>query len=175
LFAIKFKLKLNGFISLTGFGNFRNQQNIKIMSKSLVVNHSIKIDATPSRVWEVLTKPEYIRQWDLLPEDFGDYEIHPATIIERPGQRSLNVVEFDLNKRLSYQLEVPEWKEQGVSHIGYNYSLTIDAEGHTWLGIEIGDFAILTESDKFYDESSNFGLTASHKIKELAEQNNNAL
>jgi len=141
------------------------------MSKDLVVKHSIKIEASPNRVWEVLTKPLYIRQWDKLPEDFGDYEIHPATIIEWPGQRSLNVVEFDLNRKLSYQLEVPEWKEQGVSHIGYNYSLSIDADGHTWLGIEIGDFAILTESDKYYDESSNFGLTASQKIKQLAEQN----
>ena len=141
------------------------------MSKDLVVNHSIRIEASPSHVWEVLTKPQYIRQWDALPEDFGDYEIHPATIIEWPGQRSLNVVEFDLNRRLSYQLEVPEWKEQGVSHIGYNYSLSIDADGFTWLGIEIGNFAILTESDKYYDESSNFGLTASQKIKQLAEQN----
>lgn len=145
------------------------------MSKDLVVKHSIKIEASPSRVWEILTQPQYIRQWDTLPEDFGDYEIHPATIIEWPGQRSLNVVEFDLNRRLGYQLEVPEWKEQGVSHIGYNYSLSIDADGYTWLGIEIGNFAILTESDKYYDESSNFGLTASQKIKQLAENNDTAL
>jgi len=141
------------------------------MSKSLVVKHSIRINATPSRVWEILTKPEYIRQWDKLPEDFGDYEIHPATVIEWPGQSRLNVVEFDLNQRLSYSLSIPEWQEQGVTHIGYNYSLSIDAEGHTWLGIEIGDFAILTQADKYYDESAIFGQTASQKIKDLAENN----
>jgi uncharacterized protein YndB with AHSA1/START domain len=140
-----------------------------VMSKSLIVKHSIKINAAPSRVWEVLTKPEYIRQWDRLPEDFGDYEIHPATLIEWPGQSTMNVVEFDLNRTLKYSLSIPEWKEQGVSHIGYDYSLSIDAEGYTWLGIEVGDFAVLTEADKYYDEYATFGQTASQKIKELAE------
>ena len=141
------------------------------MSKSLVVKHSIKINATPSRVWEILTKPEYIRQWDKLPEDFGDFQIDPVTVIEWPGQRRLNVVEFDLNSKLSYSLSIPEWEQQGVLHIGYNYSLSIDSEGYTWLGIEIGDFAILTEADKYYDESAIFGQTASQKIKDLAENN----
>ena len=145
------------------------------MSKSLIVKHSIKIDAAPSRIWEILTKPEYIRQWDRLPEDFGDYEIHPATIIEWPEQKMVNVVEFDLNKSLKYTLSIPEWQEQGVLHIGYNYNLFIDSEGYTWLGIEIGDFAILTEADKYYDENSIFGQTASQKIKELAENKSSAL
>ena len=145
------------------------------MSKDLVVKHSIKINAPVSRVWEILTKPEYIRQWNSLPEDFGDYEIHPATIIEWPGQSRLNVVEFDLNRRLSYSLSIPEWEAQNVTHIGYTYSLSIDADGYTWLGIEIGDFAILTEADKYYDESAIFGQTASQKIKDLAEHREIAL
>jgi hypothetical protein len=81
----------------------------------------------------------------------------------------MNVVEFDLNRTLKYSLSIPEWKEQGVSHIGYDYSLSIDAEGYTWLGIEVGDFAVLTEADKYYDEYATFGQTASQKIKELAE------
>lgn len=139
------------------------------MSKSLVVKNNIRIDAPPTRVWEVLTKPEYIRQWDGLPEDFGDYEIHPSTVIEWPGSR-LNVVEFELNKTLRYSLYVPAWKDEGITNIGYTYSLSVDDNGHTWLGIEIGDFAILTESDKYYDESMAFGQTASQKIKELAEK-----
>jgi len=139
------------------------------MSKSLIVKNSIRINAPASRVWEVLTKPHYIRQWGRLPEDFGDYEIHPATIIEWPGQSTLNVVEFDLNRHLHYSLSVPEWKAEGVTHIGYNYGLSIDGEGYTWLTIEIGDFAILTEAEKYYDENATFGETASHKIKMLAE------
>lgn len=140
------------------------------MSKSLIVKNNIRIDATVTRVWEVLTKPEYIRQWNALPEDFGDYEIHPATIIEWPGSSRLSVIHFEVNKKLHYALDVPAWNEVNNSNIGYNYNISIDDNGYTWLGIEIGDFAILTEGDKYYGESVNFGETASQKIKALAEK-----
>jgi uncharacterized protein YndB with AHSA1/START domain len=139
------------------------------MSKSLIVQHSIRIDAPLDRVWEVLTKPQYIRQWDELPEDFGDYEISPATIIEWPGYSKLSVVEFELNKKLRYALYVPAWNDESINNIGYTYSLSVDDNGYTWLAVEIGDFAILNEGDKYYDESFTFGQTASQKIKELAE------
>lgn len=145
------------------------------MSKSLIVKNNIRIDAPVSRVWEVLTKPEYIRQWDSLPEDFGDYEIHPATVIEFPGFSKMSVVEFELNKTLSYSLYVPTWEDENISGIGYSYSLSVDEQGHTWLGIEIGDFAILTEGDRYYGESISFGETASQKIKQLAEKRDIAL
>ena len=145
------------------------------MSKSLIVKNNIRIDAPVSRVWEVLTKPEYIRQWDSLPEDFGDYEIHPATVIEFPGFSKMSVVEFELNKTLSYSLYVPTWEDENISGIGYSYSLSVDEQGHTWLGIEIGDFAILTEGDRYYGESISFGETASQKIRQLAEKRDIAL
>ncbi|MCR5862223.1 SRPBCC domain-containing protein [Flavobacterium sp. J372] len=139
------------------------------MSKSLIVKHSTRIDAPLNRVWEVLTKPQYIRQWDELPEDFGDYEISPATIIEWPGYSKLSVVEFELNKKLRYSLYVPAWNDESITNIGYTYTLSVDDNGYTWLTVEIGDFAILNEGDKYYDESFTFGQTASQKIKELAE------
>ncbi|MCW4470739.1 SRPBCC domain-containing protein [Flavobacterium sp. MFBS3-15] len=140
------------------------------MSKSLVVKNNIRIDAPVTRVWEVLTKPEYIRQWDELPEDFGDYEVHPATIIEWPGHSRLRVIDFEINKKLRYSLYVPAWNDENITNVGYTYTLSSDQDGNTWLGIEIGDFALLTESVKYYDASIEFGQTASQKIKELAEK-----
>lgn len=145
------------------------------MSKSLIVKNNIRIDAPVNRVWEVLTKPEYIRQWDELPEDFGDYEIHPATVIEWPGYSKLSVVELELNRKLRYTLYVPAWNDESINSIGYTYVITVDDNGYTWLGIEIGDFAILSEGDKYYDASVTFGETASHKIKALAEKRQIAL
>jgi len=145
------------------------------MSKSLIVNNNIRINATITRVWEVLTKPEYIRKWDKLPEDFGDYEISPATVIEWPGHAKISVIELELNKKLRYGLYVPAWNDESINNVGYTYTLTVDDEGYTWLGIEIGDFAILAEGDKYYDSNINFGLTASQKIKELAEKKQIAL
>lgn len=144
------------------------------MSKSLIVKNNIRIDAPLERVWEVLTKPKYIRQWDQLPEDFGDFEIHPATVIEWPGYSKLSVVEFVPNQMLRYELYVPTWEER-VTNIGYTYTLTVDNEDHTWLGVEIGDFAILADGDKYFDSSVDFEKTASQKIKELAERREIAL
>jgi len=138
------------------------------MSKSLIVKQSIKIDAPITRVWEILTKPEYIRQWGSLPEDFGDYEISPATVIEYPESR-LSVAQFELNKTLGYSLYMPVW-EEAVHNVGYTYRLSIDDDGHTWLTTEIGDFAILVSGDRHYDESMRFSEMASHKIKTLAEK-----
>ncbi|WP_330443452.1 hypothetical protein [Flavobacterium sp. C4GT6] len=139
------------------------------MTKSLIVKNNIRINAPLSRVWEVLTKPRYIRLWDRLPEDFGDYDIDPATVIEWPGYSRLSVIEFIPNQKLRYELYVPTWEER-VTNIGYAYTLTVDDDGNTWLGVEIGDFAILAEGDKYYDTSVDFEKTASQKIKELAEK-----
>ncbi|MDV6169947.1 hypothetical protein R1T16_16030 [Flavobacterium sp. DG1-102-2] len=138
--------------------------------KSLIVKNNIRIDAPVTRVWEVLIRPEYIRKWDDLPEDFGDYEIHPATIIQWPDASKLSVIEIELNHKLRYSLYVPAWDDLNITNIGYTYTLNVDDEGHTWLGIEIGDFAILADGAKYYDASINFGQTASQKIKELAEK-----
>ena len=138
------------------------------MSHSLIVKNSIRIDAPVTRVWEILTKPEYIRQWGSLPEDFGDYDISPATVINYPQSR-LSVALFEMNKTLGYSLYMPTWEEE-VHNVGYTYKLSVDKDGYTWLNTEIGDFAILVKGDRYYDESMNFGETASHKIKELAEK-----
>lgn len=145
------------------------------MSKSLIVKNNIRIEATPSRVWEVLTKPEYIRQWDSLPEDFGDYEIHPATVINHPGYSELRVTAFEPDRLIRYSLYLPAWKEQEIDNVGYTYSISTDDNGYTWLGIEIGDFAIVTEGDEYYQKSVSFGESASQKIKQLAERREIAL
>ena len=110
-----------------------------------------------------------------MPEDFGDYEIHPATVIEWPGYSKLSVVELELNHRLRYALYVPAWNDESINNVGYTYTITVDDNGYTWLGIEIGDFAILSEGDKYYDASVTFGETASHRIKALAEKRQIAL
>ncbi|KOS05489.1 hypothetical protein AM493_05170 [Flavobacterium akiainvivens] len=136
--------------------------------KSLIAKQSIKIDASPERVWQILTKPEYIRQWGSLPEDFGDYEISPETVLNYPQSR-LSVALFEMNKALGYSLYMPTWEEE-VTTVGYTYRISADEDGHTWLTTEIGDFAILVEGDAYYKDSLRFSDTASHRIKELAEK-----
>ncbi|QYJ68031.1 SRPBCC domain-containing protein [Flavobacterium litorale] len=144
------------------------------MSQSLIVENSIRIDAPVIRVWEVLTKSHYVRQWKNLPEDFGDFEVLPATVINLPGSSTMTIVEFEPNKKLYYHVVLPEWVDQ-QTNIGYTYNLSTDENGHTWLGIQVGDFALITEGNKYYDESVMFGKTASQKIKELAEMHDNTV
>lgn len=42
------------------------------MKNSLIAERSLTINATPAKVWQVLTDPEYIRHWDDVPPGFGD-------------------------------------------------------------------------------------------------------
>ena len=39
------------------------------MTDQLIVKDEILIEATPSKVWEVLVNPKYVAQWDELPEN----------------------------------------------------------------------------------------------------------
>ncbi len=139
------------------------------MNHALIVKNNIKINATPEKVWEVLTNPYYIKQWDELPEDFGDEAVSASTIINFPGFSKLTVTGYEPGRVIRYQLYVDAWGETVIPDINYSYHISQDANGETWLGIEIGDFAVLTDGSKYYDESINFGNTASQKIKELAE------
>lgn len=40
------------------------------MQKQLIVTEEITINADPEKVWNVLTLPKYVAQWDELPEDY---------------------------------------------------------------------------------------------------------
>lgn len=140
------------------------------MNHNLIVKNHIQIDATPEKVWDVLTNPRYIRQWDKLPEDFGDEAVNAATEIDFAGYSRMKVSAFEPGRVIRYSLHISDYNLQAVSDATYSYEINVDENGKTWLKIEIGDFAVLLENGKLYEESTIFGKTASQKIKELAEQ-----
>lgn len=140
------------------------------MDHNLIVKNYIQIDATPEKVWDVLTNPRYIRQWDKLPEDFGDEAVNAATEIDFPGYSRMKVSTFEPGRVIRYSLHISDYNLQAIPDATYSYEINVDENGKTWLRIEIGDFAVLLEDGKLYEESTVFGKTASQKIKELAEQ-----
>lgn len=140
------------------------------MDHNLIVKNYIQIDATPEKVWDVLTDPRYIRQWDELPEDFGDEAVNAASEIDFPGYSRMKVSAFEPGRVVRYTLHISDYTLQAVPDATYSYEIDVDENGKTWLRIEIGDFAVLLEDGKLYEESVIFGKTASQKIKELAEQ-----
>lgn len=140
------------------------------MDHNLIVKNYIQIDATPEKVWDVLTDPRYIRQWDELPEDFGDDAINASTEIDFVGYSKMKVSSFEPGKVVRYALHISDYTLQAIADATYSYEVNVDENGKTWLKIEIGDFSVLFEDGKLYDESVIFSKTASQKIKELAEQ-----
>lgn len=45
------------------------------MTEQLIVRDEILIEANSQKVWEVLTKPKYIAEWDELPENYPDEDM----------------------------------------------------------------------------------------------------
>ncbi len=139
------------------------------MNPQLIVKNSVKILAPASRVWKVLTIPEYIRQWDNLPDDFGDAPLNMLSKIEWPGTTSLTVTEFEPNQLLKLTLYSENWELPASNYdIAYSYRI-VEEEDHVRLEIEIGDFAILSNGKDYFGNSVEFAASAMEKIKELVE------
>jgi len=142
----------------------------------LVVRESVTIAASSSIVWDVLTKPEYIRQWDEVPEDFKEAQLSLGSeFIWKHGNSEnditkLTVTEFEAQKSLKEQ-----WYSSTAAHaadhdIHYAFALS-ESNGNTILLISVGDWGVLDNGQEYYDASVEFAEDAAQKIKKLAEDN----
>jgi uncharacterized protein YndB with AHSA1/START domain len=138
------------------------------MDQQLIVKEEVWIEAPVSKVWEVLIAPKYIRQWDDLPADFGDYYLELGRTVEWSSSR-LTVTESEPNEKLVLSLYAHKWEEPPAAyHIAYTYRLS-GADGGTKLELEVGDFGVLSDGESYYNASLEFAATALPKIKSLAE------
>ena len=139
------------------------------MDRVLTVKDQVEIDAPVSKVWEVLIAPKYVRQWDDLPEDFGDYYLERGRIIEWTGRSRLTVLECEPNAllKLSFYMEKCELSPASYD-INYACKLTESGAG-VLLELEIGDFAALADGEDYFQASKEFAATALEKIKNLSE------
>ena len=134
------------------------------MNHNLIIKNYIQIDATPEKVWDVLTDPKYIRQWDELPEDFGDEAVNAATEIDFPGYSRMKVSAFESGKVIRYAMHISDFTLQAIPDAVYSYQISVDENGKTWLRIEIGDFAV-ADCQNLRELVLNVGL---QKIGEFA-------
>ncbi|MCF2487968.1 SRPBCC domain-containing protein [Dyadobacter sp. CY347] len=140
-----------------------------MMDQALTVKDQIHIEAPLSKVWEVLVAPKYIRQWDELPSDFGDYYLEQGRVIDWSGRSRLTVTAHEPNELLKLSLYVDKWEQSPASYdIAYHYRLS-EQDGGVLLQLEVGDFAVLEDGRNYYDASLDFVKTAMEKIKNLAE------
>lgn len=140
---------------------------------SLIVRKSVEIDVSPARIWEILVNPEYIEQWDELPEDFeGDALSLGDTIVWENDDKSyvrLSVLTCDAPKLLQLALYDSRWKlPLTPGDVAYNYSIS-EGDGYCLLSLSIGDFSHLPKGQDYYDASVEFADKALRIIKRLAE------
>ncbi|MCE7072138.1 SRPBCC domain-containing protein [Dyadobacter sp. CY327] len=140
-----------------------------MMDQALTVQDQISIEAPLSKVWEILIAPKYVRQWDELPSDFGDYYLELGRVIDWSGRSRLTVTAHEPNALLKLSLYVEKWEQSPAAYdIAYTYRLSENENG-VLLQVEIGDFAVLADGQSYYDASVEFAKTALEKIKNLAE------
>lgn len=136
----------------------------------MTVKHTITIDATAQKVWEVLTRSEYIAQWDELPEHFALKEIQRGSVIEWEGYSRLTVSKLVPLRKLSMDLFLPKVPLDPAAYdISYTFDLAV-SDGKTILEITIGDFSPLPNAQSYYDASVEFAQNGGQKIKELSER-----
>ncbi|MDF2814226.1 MAG: hypothetical protein K0Q81_426 [Paenibacillus sp.] len=144
-----------------------------LMSSQLIANKEISIQALAANVWEVLVKPDFIKQWDDVPEDYKETDLRLGSEFVWKSQSNatkLTVIAFVPYRLLQMALHLTSWTVKlAPENIAYTYRLT-DQGSSTLLSIEVGDFAKLPDGQPYYEASLEFVETAALKIKQLAEQ-----
>ena len=120
-----------------------------------------------------LVKPGFIRQWDEVPEGYGDDPLNMGSEMawESEGGKivKLVVIEYEPMELLQLSLSNSSWAVQPApGEITYTYTLT-ETGGSTQLLIQVGDFSILLNGQDYYDASLEFANDAAIKIKQLAD------
>jgi uncharacterized protein YndB with AHSA1/START domain len=113
------------------------------MTEKLIVKDKIEINATKHDVWEVLTNPDYIKQWDDIPENYSGGHLQTNSVIEWEGYSRMTVTEFDKPNMLKLNL-YPSKVDLAPSlyDASHTYSL-VEKNGTTTLNFLIGDFSSL--------------------------------
>ena len=140
----------------------------------LIVKKTTEINASPAKVWEILVKPEYIRQWDEVPETFTEQTLRMGSeLIWEHGNAQkdytkLTVTGFKPQKLLRHRWYSSPQPTSETADINYTFTLP-ERNGKTVLSISIGDWGVLANGQDFYDASVEFAESAAKQIKALAE------
>ena len=146
---------------------------------NLFVDQSIEIDAPASKVWQVLTAPEYTAEW--APDFNGGSPFHlesdwqAGSPVAWKGQDGKTVVEGNVTalepgKLLRFTVfDVRSDRPSVTEEDGITYQFE-QGEGKTTLHVRQGDFSVMPEGEKFRDMSAEIWGHVLPKIKALAER-----
>jgi len=145
----------------------------------LVVDQSIEIKAPATKVWDVLTKPQFTKQWAKYFGGFkgnleSDWKLgSPVLWKENDGKV---VVEGSVSavypgKMLRFTVFDSQMDRPMVSDTdGITYTL-VGNNGSTLLFVRQGDFGGMENGEAYYDATIDTWKKVLPKVKELAEKN----
>ena len=138
--------------------------------KQLIATGTIEIEATASRVWDVLVKCEHIREWDDVPETFNADSLSLGSVLEWNGSARLTVTRFELAQYVQMSYHNPKWEGE-VDGIVYAFEVD-SSNGPSVLSISVGDWAKAPDGkgEDYHQASVEFVQDALSKIKEIAER-----
>lgn len=133
-----------------------------------VAQHTIEIAAAPSRVWDVLTLTQHIRQWDDVPSDYTAERIVQGAEFTWAGHATVKYTVVEPPARLYGALRTHSWTSPPAGPVGYEFVVTPTSSG-SQLTIRVGDFAHIPDGAPFLEASEEFVVAAGAAIKRLAE------
>lgn len=141
---------------------------------NLIVKETIVIESSAQAVWQVLTDPKYVAQWDELPEDYPSEQMIKGSEVvwDLPnGEQSITRLTTAIpEKELMIDLMNTVWPEQPKEgEVGYHYTLSSE-QNKTKLTLQVGDFSLIAKGQDYYDASIEFAKESLVIIKKLAEE-----
>jgi uncharacterized protein YndB with AHSA1/START domain len=148
--------------------------------EKLEIKNEIFIQASPEKVWDLLTNPQQTKKYMFGCETVSDWKIGSDLLWrgEYQGQAMVfvkgKILDLQINKRLLYTVidpnntaiaDVPE------NYLQVDYLITPQAEGSLLTVIQ-GDYNKVAEGQKRYEESYNGGIgwqPILDQIKAIAE------
>ncbi len=143
----------------------------------MIVHDSIDIDTTPARVWEVLTKPDYTRQYMFDCDAVSDWQVGSPLVWRGAKDGKVyvkgTIVEIDPDRLLQYTTFSPDafdhYEDKSENYTTVTLELTTVEEA-TRLSVSQGDFARIANGEMRFTHTVNSWHTVLQQIKEIAER-----
>ena len=130
----------------------------------LEIKNTININAPASKVWEVLTQPEFTKIYMFGCSAISDWKVGSSLLwngsyegVEMNFVKG-TIVEIDPVTKLIYTVFDPNATIEDIpeNYLNVTYEL-IEAEGITTLNVTQGDYNKVAEGERRYQESYNNG------------------
>lgn len=151
------------------------------MNQPLFVTNTILISADTQTVWDLLTNPEQTKKYMFGCETVSDWQ--PGSELLWKGvyeEKEMvfvkgNIVEIDPGKKLVYTTIDPHSAidDKAENYLTVTYLLT-EENGQTRFTVSQGDYSLVAEGERRYQEAYNNGDGWNPilvEIKKLAESN----